>query len=186
MVQKEAQKKSKQKTAKVSLETQFEQSNLKDFTEDELVRMVNATSGDKDFKTAYPKATFTRTLAYKYLEAKYDYNFVGRSYVLPHGVIIDDLLEIYRNHIDNTSDAKVMQSSNQNIDVVAVDIDAKKKRQTFSMNEDTYHKWESFTKDSSKKSTYLTAACELLMQKVADNTVDIKPYMGSLVNNKNS
>ena len=176
---------SKQKTAKVSLDTQFEQSNLKDYHVDELVKMVNATSGDKDFKTAYPKATFTRTLAYKYLEAKYDYDFIGRSYVLPHGVTIDDLLDIYMNHIDNTSDAKVTQSSNQNVDVVEVDIDAKKKRQTFSMNEDTYHKWESFTKDSSKKSTYLTAACELLMQKVADNTVDIKPYM-SLVNNKNS
>lgn len=170
-----AEKKGKEKVTKVSIETQFENSNIKEYEKEDLVKMVNATSGDADFATAYPEATFTRTLAYKYLGTKYDMDFVGRSYVVPHGVTIGDLLEAYENHNSNDSASNTMQECVDGVDTVEVNMDTKKKRQTLSMNADTLQKWNEFTKDASKKSIYLTAACELFMRKAMEGKVEIKP-----------
>lgn len=170
-----AEKKGKEKVTKVSIETQFENSNIKEYEKEDLVKMVNATSGDADFATAYPEATFTRTLAYKYLVAKYDMDFVGRSYVVPHGVTIDGLLEAYENQKGCDSVSKETQGGGDGVDTVEVNMDTKKKRQTLSMNADTLQKWNEFTKDASKKSIYLTAACELFMRKAMEGKVEIKP-----------
>lgn len=172
-----AEKKTKEQMTKVSLETQFENSNIKEYEESDLVKMVNATSGDGDFKTAYPDATFSRTLAYKYLQAKYDYDFVGRSYMVPHGVTIDDLLDAYEKQKGSEGGARESRNSTNGVDIVEVDVNEKKKRQTLSMNAGTLQRWNHFTKENPNKSLYLTAACELFMSKVMEGTVKIKPII---------
>lgn len=161
-------------TKKVSLETQIENSNLKDYTKEQLVEMVNATSGDSDFGTAYPEATFSRTLAYKYLGTKYDMDFVGRSYVVPHGVTIGDLLEAYEKQKNIGVASNTMQECVGGVDIIEVAMSEKKERKTLSMNAGAMQRWDDFTKNYPNKSDYLSAACDLFIRKAKEGKVELK------------
>ena len=161
-------------TKKVSLDTQIEQSNIGEYEEEQLVEMVNATSSDSDFATVYPDATFSRTLAYKYLGKKYDMDFVGRSYVIPHGVTISDLLEAYEKKNSNDSASNTMQECVDGVDIIEVAMSEKKERKTLSMNAGAMQRWDDFTKDYSNKSDYLSAACDLFIRKAKDGKVELK------------
>lgn len=172
--------KEKKKT-KVPLEVQFEQSNLKEYSVNELVRMVNSTKGDGDFKAAYPEATFTRELAYKYLQKNYDMDFVGKSYVIPHGVTINDLLDAYMRRNCAGDDSKGIQTGGGNTDhcdAVRIAMNEKKKRKTLSMNVGTMQRWEKFTEEYPNKSDYLSAACDLFMDKFNAGMVEMEPDWG--------
>ncbi len=169
------------KQTKVPLEVQFENSNLKDYSEKDLVKMVNSTKGNEDFKTAYPEATFTRELAYKYLQAKNDMDYIPHGLVVPHGVGIDDLLDAYMNQSCVTDGTNVMQIGSGNTytsDTVSIAMNEKKKRKTLSMNAGTMQRWEEFTKDYPNKSDYLSAACDLFMKKFESGKVEMEPDWG--------
>lgn len=170
-----------EKKQKVALELQFEQSNLKEYSVNELVRMVNSTKGDGDFKAAYPEATFTRELAYKYLQAKNDMDYIPHGLVVPHGVGIDDLLDTYEKQSCVADDTKVMQvgvGNTERYDTVTVAMNEKKKRKTLSMNAGTMQRWEEFVKDYPNKSDYLSAACDMFMEKYNAGMVEMKPDWG--------
>ncbi|MBQ3036734.1 MAG: hypothetical protein IJD31_07380 [Lachnospiraceae bacterium] len=169
------------KQTKVPMEVQFDNSNLKDYSEKDLVKMVNSTKGNEDFKAAYPEATFTRELAYKYLQAKYDMDYIPHGLVVPHGVTIDDLLDAYKKQNCAGDDSKEMQSDVGNIytsDIVRVAMNEKKKRKTLSMNAGTMQRWEEFTKDYSNKGDYLSAACDLFMKKFESGKIEMEPDWG--------
>lgn len=166
--------KTEEKTKKVPLEIQMDQTNLKDYTKEQLVKMVNATGGDSDFGTTYPDATFNRTLAYKYLMQKHDMDFVGRSYVVPHGVTIDDLLDAYEKQKCIGVASNTMQERVDGVDIVEVVIGEKKVRKTISMNAGAMERWEEFTKNYTNKSDYLSAACDLFIRKAKAGEVEMK------------
>lgn len=164
-----------EKAKKVSLDTQIEQSNINEYEKEQLVEMVNSTSSDADFATTYPDATFSRTLAYKYLGKKYDMDFIGRSYVIPHGVTISDLIEAYEKQNGCNSDANKEQDCENGVDTIEVIIGAKKGRSTFSMSEDTMQRWSNYVKDIPNKSDYLSAACDLFIKRMDAGKVEMKP-----------
>lgn len=162
-------------STKVSLEKQFGDSNIKNFEKEELQKMVNATKGDDDFKAAYPDAEFSRMLTYKYLTTKYDYDYIGRGYSIPHGVTIDDLFDAYQKLNGINDDTDMMQKSSDSCDTIEVIVGAKKKRNTFSMNEESMERWEEFVSGLPNKSDYLSAACDLFIKRMEDGKVEMKP-----------
>lgn len=167
-----------EKKQKVALELQFEQANLKKYSKDELIWMVNSTKGVDDIKTAYPDADFSRELVYKYLQAKYDMDYIPHGLIVPHGVTINDLLDAYEKQSCIGDDAKVMQDRVGNVDRILVAMNEKKKRKTLSMNAGTMQRWEEFVKDYPNKSDYLSAACDMFMEKYNAGMVDMIPDWG--------
>lgn len=168
----------KEKKKKVAKEVQFEQSNLQKYSSDELVRMVNSTKGNTDFPIVYPDADFSRDLACDYLEKKFGMYYIGHGLVVPHGVTIDDLLDAYEKRNCVGDDAKVMQNGVGNVDRVMVAMNEKKMKGTLSMNKSTMKRWREFTEGYSNKSDYLSAACDLFMEKFSAGTVEMEPDWG--------
>ena len=171
----------KEKKKKVAKEVQFEQSNLQKYSSDELVRMVNSTKGNTDFPIVYPDADFSRDLACDYLEKKFGMYYIGHGLVVPHGVTIDDLLDAYEKQSCVADDTKVMQvgvGNTERCDTVTVVMNEKKKRKTLSMNAGTMQRWEEFTKDYSNKGDYLSAACDLFMEKFKAGKIEMEPDWG--------
>ncbi len=169
------------KQTKVPMEVQFDNSNLKDYSEKDLVKMVNSTKGNEDFKSVYPDADFIRELAYKYLQAKYDMDYIPHGLVVPHGVTIDDLLDAYMKQSCVGDASTGTQSDVDNIyinDTVRVAMNEKKKRKTLSMNAGTMQRWEKFTDEYPNKSDYLSAACDLFMDKFNAGKIEMEPDWG--------
>lgn len=166
------------KQIKVPLEVQFENSNLKEYSEKDLVKMVNSTNGEDEIKTAYPEASFSRKLAYQYLVEKYDMDYIGHGLIVPHGVTIDDLLDAYEKRNCVGDDAKVMQNGVGNVDRVMVAMNEKKMKGTLSMNKSTMKRWREFTEGYSNKSDYLSAACDLFMEKFKAGKIKMEPDWG--------
>ena len=170
------------KSTKISLEMQFKNSNIDSYSKQQLVYMVNLTSGEADFSEAFPDATFARNLAIKYLERKYDMDFVGRSYILPHGVTIHDLLEIYENHNSTQMESKespIRSNDESDMDTVCIPVAENKKKKSLSMRNSTMKRWEEFLEEYPNKSDYLTAACELFMKRFKEGKVKMEADWGS-------
>lgn len=164
---KDEEKNMEKKTTKVSMETQFKNSNIENYSKQQLVYMVNLTSGEADFSNAFPEATFGRNLTIKYLEKKYDMDFIGRSYVLPHGVTIHKLLETYENLNGTQMDSKessIKSNVEPDVDIVCIPVGEIKKKKSLSMRASTMKKWEDFVSGTQSKSDFLTAACEYFMK----------------------
>lgn len=173
---KDEDKNMEKKSTKVSLETQFKNSNIENYSKNELVYMVNVTS-EGDFGETFPKATFARNLAIKYLERKYDMDFIGRSYVLPHGVTIQKLLEVYENRNSTKMEAKessIKSNVESDVDIVCIPIGEIKKKKSLSMRASTMKKWEDFVSGTQSKSDFLTAACEYFMRRYQEGRVKME------------
>ena len=170
------------KSTKISLEMQFKNSNIDSYSKSQLVYMVNSTSGEPDFSNAFPEATFGRNLTIKYLEKKYDMDFIGRSYVLPHGVTIYKLLEIYENHNSTQMESKespIRSNTESVVDIVCIPVGEIKKKKSLSMRNSTMKRWEEFLEEYQNKSDYLTAACELFMKRFKEGKVKMEADWGS-------
>ncbi len=164
--------KEKEKQSKVPLEKQYEQAGIKNIDPKEIRRMVNSTKGDPDFKVAFPDVKFSRTLAYKYMQQKYDMDYIGSGYLIPHGVTIEDLLDTYDTHKNITSDAESTQSVIKN-NIIEIDGNDKKGRQTLSMNAGTLKRWKELTSGINDKGLFLTAALEYFMDQYTEKKFKI-------------
>ncbi len=139
---------------RVPLEEQFKATNISEYVEEDLVSMVNGTSGDKDFKERYPGASFSRDLAYQYLQRN-GYNYVPHGIAVPKGVTVDDLLDLLASHDPKTSEPT---------DIV-VDTREKKVKRTITAYEDVLNLWKKFLTVFPRgyESILITGAMTLLM-----------------------
>ncbi len=139
---------------RVPLEEQFKATNISDYELDDLVSMVNITSGDKDFKEKYPDATFTRDLAYQYLQRK-GYDYIPHGIAVPKGVTVDDLSNLLSGHDPKASEGK---------DII-VNTHEKKIKRTVAINENVLNLWKKFLTVFPRgyESLLITGAMTLLM-----------------------
>ena len=170
------------KTKKTPKEVQYVQTGLHQYSQSELIRMVNQTGTEEDFSNTYPEVTFTRKLAYNYLHDKFDMDYIGHGLIVPHGVTICALLDAYENHKFSEGDSKVMQEcvgDEVNVELIRIAMTEKKKRKTMSMNTGTMKRWEDFLEEYPNKSDFLSAACDLFMKRFKEGKVKMEADWGS-------
>ncbi len=163
-------KRSKAKTTKSEEKILLKDTNINQYSKEDLIDMVNSTEGN-DFKDKYPDATFDRRMAIYVLKNDHHLGYVT-------GTVIPCLLskkEIYKILEKGTN--RCPESDDSDIKKVTFDLNAESSKPSLTISKDTDERWIDFKKRhhiaKALVKAYPSIALELMMDMVENGKLDI-------------
>jgi len=164
------------KEEEVKETTKIEDTNLKDYTVDQLVEIFNSTSG-KDLWGKYPEATFSRDQLRGYLEHEYHMHFL-KTMIIPGYMDRMDVFRLVKESMDGSKKGSGKGAGKDaKTKPITYKLAQETVKQSYTMAVETKKRWDEFLKQHGVKKpyvqAYMSAALELLMDMVEGGDVEV-------------
>ena len=166
---------------KDSQTTKIGDTNIRSVSPADLIRMVNSTDTEEEFRKYYPEATFSRRQAKYWLKENYHLSYAS-GLILPPGCERTDVYEILAEHAkgskkgaEKASKKGSLTDEDRQVVICNLSDPTIKMGKTYSAK--TLTRWEAFLKELGIKKylihCYYSAALELFMQMLKNGKVKI-------------
>lgn len=155
--------------------------NIRTVSPADLIRMVNSTDKDEEFRKRYPEATFNRQQAKYWLEKNHHLSY-SSGLILPPGCERAEVYEILAKHAQDSKKVSEKASKKGSLtdeepEVVICNLSDPTSKKSMTILAKTLTKWDAFLKKHGIKKHlihyYTTAALELFMKMLANGKVKI-------------
>ncbi len=165
----------------ISKKNKIADTNIKTVSLADLIKMVNGTDNDEEFRKRYPEATFDRQQAKYWLEKNYHLSY-ARGLILPPGCNRAEVYETLAEHAKGSKKGAEKASKKGSLmyeepEVVICNLSDPTSKKSMTILAKTLTKWDAFLKKHGVKKHlihyYTTAALELFMKMLANGKVKI-------------